>query len=1050
MGAGHTPRPLHRLPEPPPVPAGGGEAATPEPGGGWRLGAGAGAGAEAGSGPRWGGAVVLGHSPEDEPTQPQIPRVLASERDAIPPSLTISLPGRLPDATTRTAEVAVRIPGEDSDSWPSSSREPSPEREIWDVEQLRPRGMGVSAEGLEERRREIEIEKMLNKAGTPARKIRGQQTVAKRTSKMFLNALSSVKDYIRSLREVETELLEQDCAKHGTSMQDIDTHLINSRPRAGSSSASRSAAGGALVGDAGGLHSITEEAEEQKDGVEDDEAGEDGRLTEWYLHPDYTMDINAEFREDIAHVCIGNAVKGETFFIRYATPAKLKLYKFLTSTPYTRLLCLVVLGHCTCAVFEPTSFRENDAKAFPEWDDYRWATQITEVGCVVVYLFDLLGTLYCTTPRFFWNLTVMRCKMIFTLLILADLICAFVVDGEYLRFSRVLRPFLFIFSSRVMREKLTPVALSIVRVMRAISLIIFLLLIFGVVGMELFGNSRDWVQFEGEIETCGFDFQNIGSAALSLYSLLTSETYPCAMLPAIRGRLRTQASAVPGLDPLNPNDWPRVRSPEYEVSHIPLTKHDYLLLKREGMVEGSRESLTLFFIVFLICVTFGFINIVVAIVYSTYRKYTTQVALRRRVEERKALLVAFELLAAVDGDAKNVDKLTFTKLVKRVMGKGIDDNKLQYYWKKTDRDHNGKVDAQEFIHLADVLGLTLVKVENIETKRVYSRFQVSLQKITLSPYFEVSMLVLIVANAFFICCKGLVSDEIYGHLMLANDILTFVYLAEMMMKMASTSVKVYFDGVWNIFDSFVTVLGVLSFIIRNTVRKEEIDFGETAGAHRAFKLIDALAKVLRIVRLFTINKKDSNQFILLLFQSMPHMLSLVMFLVLTTYIYAIVGMELFSGKFPNGEVPGDPALWGEYDDYHLFASFDTLGKSMLLLVQLLTTSGWHEIFFKGRQALRSQMGNETLANSISTLYFISFMVLMVNIILNLVLAVFVDSWTQMTSISKKLKQKLLVLSKRQRNVKGRMRNASVGSMFTAHNHRSLWDGVGAALGDSGK
>ena len=47
----------------------------------------------------------------------------------------------------------------------------------------------------------------------------------------------------------------------------------------------------------------------------------------------------------------------------------------------------------------------------------------------------------------------------------------------------------------------------------------------------------------------------------------------------------------------------------------------------------------------------------------------------------------------------------------------------------------------------------------------------------------------------------------------------------MVLKMVSTSVKVYFDGVWNIFDSFVTLLGVLSFAIRYTVPKEDIDFG---------------------------------------------------------------------------------------------------------------------------------------------------------------------------------------------------------------------------------
>ena len=67
--------------------------------------------------------------------------------------------------------------------------------------------------------------------------------------------------------------------------------------------------------------------------------------------------------------------------------------------------------------------------------------------------------------------------------------------------------------------------------------------------------------------------------------------------------------------------------------------------------------------------------------------------------------------------------------------------------------------------------------------------------------------------------------------MLSNDILTFVYLFEMILKMVSTSVRVYFDEVWNIFDSFVTLLGVLSFAIRYTVPKEDIDFGEAAGTH---------------------------------------------------------------------------------------------------------------------------------------------------------------------------------------------------------------------------
>ena len=72
----------------------------------------------------------------------------------------------------------------------------------------------------------------------------------------------------------------------------------------------------------------------------------------------------------------------------------------------------------------------------------------------------------------------------------------------------------------------------------------------------------------------------------------------------------------------------------------------------------------------------------------------------------------------------------------------------------------------------------------------------------------------------------------------------------------------------------------------------------------------------------------------------------------------------------------------------------------------MSTSNWHELYLTGRTTLHEQMGNRAAAYAISTVYFITFMILMVNIILNLVLAVFVDSWTQMTVISKRLKAKM--------------------------------------------
>ena len=48
---------------------------------------------------------------------------------------------------------------------------------------------------------------------------------------------------------------------------------------------------------------------------------------------------------------------------------------------------------------------------------------------------------------------------------------------------------------------------------------------------------------------------------------------------------------------------------------------------------------------------------------------------------------------------------------------------------------------------------------------------------------------------------------------------------------------------------------------------------------------------------------------------------------------------------------------------------------------------WHELYLTGRTTLHEQMGNRAAAYAISSVYFITFIILMVKIILNLVLAV---------------------------------------------------------------
>ena len=76
------------------------------------------------------------------------------------------------------------------------------------------------------------------------------------------------------------------------------------------------------------------------------------------------------------------------------------------------------------------------------------------------------------------------------------------------------------------------------------------------------------------------------------------------------------------------------------------------------------------------------------------------------------------------------------------------------------------------------------------------------------------------------------------------------------------------------------------------------------------------------------------------------------------------------------------------------------------MFQVLTTSNWHEIMLEANRTLAFDV-HPNLAFIITAVYFISFGILSINIVLHLMQAVFVDSWRQIHDMNKKLKKKLI-------------------------------------------
>merc|ERR1719167_205302 len=196
----------------------------------------------------------------------------------------------------------------------------------------------------------------------------------------------------------------------------------------------------------------------------------------------------------------------------------------------------------------------------------------------------------------------------------------------------------------------------------------------------------------------------------------------------------------------------------------------------------------------------------------------------------------------------------------------------------------------------------------------------------------------------------------------------------------------YLRNGWNILDFTIVIIGVVSTIL-STMKIEQFD----VKALRAFRVLRPLRLVSGVPSLQVVLNSIIMAMIPLL-----HIALLVIFVIL---IYAIIGLELFSGIlhktcFDNvtGEMMEDPipcggnyncpegTYCGEFWDgpNYGITNFDNFLHSMLTVFQCVTLEGWTEILY---------WVHDAMGNSWQFIYFVSMVVLGAFFVMNLILGV---------------------------------------------------------------
>ncbi|KAG1653438.1 hypothetical protein FOA52_010471 [Chlamydomonas sp. UWO 241] len=303
-----------------------------------------------------------------------------------------------------------------------------------------------------------------------------------------------------------------------------------------------------------------------------------------------------------------------------------------------------------------------------------------------------------------------------------------------------------------------------------------------------------------------------------------------------------------------------------------------------------------------------------------------------------------------------------------------------------------------------------------------------------NKWFEYTMLVLILASSLALCFddasakKGTQKAEA---LYVMDIIFCVSFGVEAVMKMIVYGVAFngkgsYVRDGWNLLDLFVVVVQVLVLILEAVTKNSNLVWLRAFRAIRALRPVRAAAQIegIRVV-------------VLAMFLAAPAVAEVMLVATLFYFIFAVLGVELFMGKFFLCSSDGnqlDPyyllssgninKTWCNTDDgqqtittsyYHSALGvdvppwtldtkwgdngnlnrFDNVIMALWVLIQMATLENWSDVMYQAMQTTGVNEQPLQGANNIVSIYFLIFVIFGSFFILNLVIGVSIDKFNKL-------------------------------------------------------
>ncbi|KDO33990.1 hypothetical protein SPRG_01264 [Saprolegnia parasitica CBS 223.65] len=224
-----------------------------------------------------------------------------------------------------------------------------------------------------------------------------------------------------------------------------------------------------------------------------------------------------------------------------------------------------------------------------------------------------------------------------------------------------------------------------------------------------------------------------------------------------------------------------------------------------------------------------------------------------------------------------------------------------------------------------------------------------------SAAFEHIVNVLILLNALLLAMEKS-PDKWYDdqRVSIVDHGFTLVFLCEFLLRILTMhGLWPYLQDPWNRFDGAIVVGAGLNLLFKST------SIYAPAQERVAF-----LFRIFRLLRPLSILRQSSPllKIVTAIISSLPSLFDLVLFMLLGNIVFAILGMNLYGGKFPDGSR----------------SKFDTFADATLTLFKISSGHGTWGIFYAALH---------TSSNAVTTTYFLSYTVFSVYITLNFMIVI---------------------------------------------------------------